>query len=50
MYFLSKMMKKFGALLECAGLSFDLNKQERNKILWLTLAFFCLIGSYTILK
>jgi ATP:ADP antiporter, AAA family len=32
------------------GLSFDLNKQERSKILWLTLAFFLVIGSYTVLK
>lgn len=32
------------------GLSFDLNQQERKKILWLTLAFFCVIGAYTVLK
>jgi AAA family ATP:ADP antiporter len=36
--------------LHWLGLSFDLDKQERNKIWWLTLAFFCVIGSYTVLK
>lgn len=32
------------------GLTFDLDQQERNKIFWLTIAFFCVIGSYTVLK
>lgn len=50
MYFISKVMGKIESLMEALGLSLDLNKQERNKILWLTLAFFCLIGSYTVLK
>ncbi len=50
MYFISQFMERFGSLMQRLGLSFDLSKQERNKILWLTLAFFCLIGSYTILK
>lgn len=44
------MQKKCSSILESLGLSFDLTKQERNKILWLTLAFFCVIGSYTVLK
>jgi len=39
-----------GTILHKAGLSFDLDKQERNKIFWLTVAFFCVIGSYTVLK
>lgn len=50
MYFISKIIKNFELLMQYLGLSFDLNKQERSKILWLTLAFFCVIGSYTILK
>lgn len=32
------------------GLSLDLEKEERKKIFWLTIAFFCVIGSYTVLK
>lgn len=32
------------------GLSIDLDEQEQQKILWLTLAFFCVIGAYTVLK
>ncbi len=38
------------SILQRIGLSFDLDEQEKNKILWLTLAFFCVIGSYTVLK
>lgn len=38
------------SILQKIGLSFDLDEQEKNKILWLTLAFFCVIGSYTVLK
>lgn len=37
-------------MLRKAGLTFDLDQQERNKIFWLTIAFFCVIGSYTVLK
>ncbi|MFA5999146.1 MAG: Npt1/Npt2 family nucleotide transporter [Candidatus Babeliales bacterium] len=40
----------FNAVLHKLGLSFDLDKQERNKIFWLAVAFFCVIGSYTVLK
>ncbi len=40
---LSRIIKKM-------GLSLDLNKQEYHKIVWLTIAFFCVIGSYTVLK
>src|SRR5471032_748439 len=43
-------MKMLHAVLQKLGLSFDLDKQERNKILWLAIAFFCVIGSYTVLK
>ncbi len=32
------------------GLTLDLNEQERNKIFWLAIAFFCVIGAYTVLK
>ncbi len=38
------------SFLHKIGLSIDLDEQEKNKILWLTLAFFCVIGSYTVLK
>lgn len=37
-------------ILHKLGLSIDLDKQERNKIFWLAVAFFCVIGSYTVLK
>src|SRR3989338_5160169 len=37
-------------LLKKMGLSLDLNKRDLFKILLLSLAFFCVIGSYTILK
>lgn len=40
---LSKVIKKL-------GLSLDLDKQEYHKIVWLTFTFFCVIGSYTVLK
>lgn len=38
------------SFLHKIGLSIDLDEQEKNKILWLTIAFFCVIGSYTVLK
>jgi len=38
------------SFLHKIGWSIDLDEQERNKILWLTIAFFCVIGSYTVLK
>jgi ATP:ADP antiporter, AAA family len=38
------------SFLHKIGLSIDLDEQEQNKILWLTLAFFCVIGAYTVLK
>lgn len=56
MYFIAKVVGIILSVVLCIvyrqqlGLSFDLNKQERNQILWLTLAFFCVIGSYTVLK
>lgn len=37
-------------VLHKMGLSFDLNKQEKHMILWLAIAFFCVIGAYTVLK
>jgi AAA family ATP:ADP antiporter len=37
-------------LLKRMGLSLDLNKRDLFKIFLLSLAFFCVIGSYTILK
>ncbi|MBV8660825.1 MAG: hypothetical protein JO129_01605, partial [Candidatus Dependentiae bacterium] len=37
-------------LLKKMGLSIDLNKRDLFKILLLSFAFFCVIGSYTILK
>ena len=37
-------------LLKRMGLSFDLNKRDLFKIFLLSLAFFCVIGAYTILK
>jgi len=37
-------------LLKKMGLSLDLNKRDLFKIFLLSLAFFCVIGSYTILK
>jgi len=37
-------------LLKKMGLSLDLNKKDLFKIFLLSLAFFCVIGSYTILK
>lgn len=40
----------FMTIVRRLGLSFDLDKQERNKIFWLAVAFFCVIGSYTVLK
>lgn len=40
---LSKVIKKL-------GLSLDLDKHEYHKIVWLTFTFFCVIGSYTVLK
>lgn len=40
----------FMSVMQRLGLSFDLSKEERDKILWLTLTFFCVIGSYTVLK
>lgn len=40
----------FMAIMRKLGLSLDLDEQEKNKILWLALAFFCVIGSYTVLK
>ncbi|MBI2344943.1 hypothetical protein HYV10_02620 [Candidatus Dependentiae bacterium] len=38
------------SFLHKIGLSIDLDKQEKEKIFWLTIAFFCVIGSYTVLK
>lgn len=38
------------SMLHKLGLSIDLDRQERNKIFWLAFAFFCVIGSYTVLK
>lgn len=40
----------FWSIIKKLGLSLDLDKQETHKILWLTVAFFCVIGSYTVLK
>lgn len=40
----------FMSVVRRLGLSFDLDKQEREKIFWLAVAFFCVIGSYTVLK
>lgn len=40
----------FMSVMHRLGLSFDLDKQERNTIFWLAVAFFCVIGSYTVLK
>jgi ATP:ADP antiporter, AAA family len=37
-------------LLKKMGLSFDLNKRDLFKIFLLSLAFFCVIGAYTVLK
>ena len=37
-------------LLKKMGLSFDLDKKDLFKILLLAFAFFCVIGSYTVLK
>lgn len=37
-------------ILNKAGLTIDLEKEERKKIFWLMIAFFCVIGSYTVLK
>ncbi len=38
------------AIVRKLGLSIDLDKQERNQILWLAFAFFCVIGAYTVIK
>ncbi|MBI2353356.1 hypothetical protein HYV11_03905 [Candidatus Dependentiae bacterium] len=43
MFFYNKIIKKL-------GLSLDLDKHEYHKIVWLTVTFFCVIGSYTVLK
>ena len=40
----------FWSIIKKLGLSIDLDKQETHKILWLTITFFCVIGSYTVLK
>ena len=32
------------------GLSIDLDRQERNQVFWLAIAFFCVIGAYTVIK
>ncbi|MBM17969.1 MAG: hypothetical protein CL947_02790 [Epsilonproteobacteria bacterium] len=37
-------------IIQKLGLSLDLDASERNKIWWLTFTFFCVIGSYTVLK
>lgn len=50
MYVISKAVGFFWQMVSRLGLSFDLNKQERKQIFWLTVAFFCVIGSYTVLK
>ena len=37
-------------ILNVLGLTIDLDKEERKKIFGLMIAFFCVIGSYTVLK
>lgn len=40
----------FFKIIKKLGLSLDLDKQEHHKVVWLTITFFCVIGSYTVLK